>query len=522
MGPASRIVVNRIRQLDAELADRGFTIRHDATPRLRCDGRRDERAADGILHSVKLHASLRATVVLCALTAGCALRGGTPARTGAGSAPSTAAALRDGAISETSVRAHMEFLAGDALNGRGSGTRDEWIAASYAAAHMRRLGLEPVGSGSGFVQTVEIEQVEPAAPSVLTIAGQRFTHGKDMIVSVAAPRVSGRLQKWTPGATVEPGAAVLMPDPVPADAPPLRGVIVLNPQTAPVKERWAALVKRPARIPPRVLGIPASATSTIYLDPKAYAAIAAVAPGEMVTIETEAPPPTRVQTWNAVGRLQGTDGPAARVILLSAHLDHLGTQPNRPAGSGGDTIFNGADDDASGTTAVLELMEAIAKGPRPKRTIVFALFGSEETGGAGSRFFAEQPTVPLDRIVANLQFEMIGRPDPKVPPHTLWLTGFERSNLGPELARRGARLVQDPHPEQNFFERSDNIQFARRGVIAHTVSSYGMHKEYHTPVDEIRLIDFAHMTDAIRSMLEPIKWLANGDFVPAWLPGKKP
>jgi Zn-dependent M28 family amino/carboxypeptidase len=208
------------------------------------------------------------------------------------------------------------------------------------------------------------------------------------------------------------------------------------------------------------------------------------------------------------------------VILLSAHIDHVGVRPNVPAG--GDAINNGADDDASGSVAVLELAEAMARGPRPKRTIVFAWFGSEETGGAGSRYFADKPVVPLDRIVANLQFEMIGRPDPKVPAHTLWLTGYERSDLGPALAKRGAKLVQDPHPEQDFFQRSDNIQFALRGVIAHTVSSYGLHKEYHTPEDEIEKVDFAHMTDAIQSMLEPVRWLANATFKPAWNPGGRP
>jgi hypothetical protein len=149
-------------------------------------------------------------------------------------------------------------------------------------------------------------------------------------------------------------------------------------------------------------------------------------------------------------------------------------------------------------------------------------FGSEESGGFGSRHFADHSPVPLDRIVANLQFEMLGRPDDKVPPHTLWLTGYERSTLGPELARRGAKLVADPHPEQNFFTRSDNIQFAYRGVVAHTVSSYGLHKEYHTPADELSRIDFAHMTDAIRSMLAPVLWLSNSAFKPDWLPGKKP
>jgi Zn-dependent M28 family amino/carboxypeptidase len=169
---------------------------------------------------------------------------------------------------------------------------------------------------------------------------------------------------------------------------------------------------------------------------------------------------------------------------------------------------------------VLELAAALTRQSRPMRTIVFALFGSEESGGLGSRYFAEHTS--LAAIVANLQFEMIGRPDPKVAPQTLWLTGYERSTLGPTLAKRGARLVKDPHPEQNFFMRSDNYQFARRGVIAHTVSSYGLHKDYHQPSDELEKIDFAHMTRAIASMLEPIRWLANTEFKPEWMPGLKP
>ncbi len=130
--------------------------------------------------------------------------------------------------------------------------------------------------------------------------------------------------------------------------------------------------------------------------------------------------------------------------------------------------------------------------------------------------------MPLTQIVANLEFEMIGRPDRAVAPHTLWLTGYERTDLGPELARHGARLVQDPHPDQNFFMRSDNIQLARRGVVAQTVSSYGLHKEYHTPADEVRLVDFPHMTEAIQSMVAPVRWLANTTFKPAWKEGKKP
>jgi Zn-dependent M28 family amino/carboxypeptidase len=210
------------------------------------------------------------------------------------------------------------------------------------------------------------------------------------------------------------------------------------------------------------------------------------------------------------------------VILLTAHLDHLGSRTSQSGPATADTIYNGADDDASGSIAVLELAEVLAAGKRPRRTIIFAWFGSEESGGAGASHFIDAPPVPLDTIVANLEFEMIGRADKAVPPHTLWLTGYERSNLGPALATRGAKIVADPHPEQNFFSRSDNIQLARRGVIAQTVSSFGLHTDYHRPSDEVKTIDFAHMTDSIRSMLSPVLWLANSSFHPEWLPGKKP
>jgi len=117
---------------------------------------------------------------------------------------------------------------------------------------------------------------------------------------------------------------------------------------------------------------------------------------------------------------------------------------------------------------------------------------------------------------------MLGRPDAKVPPNTLWLTGYERSTLGPELARQGARLVADPHPEQNFFQRSDNYTLALRGVVAHTVSSFGLHPDYHRVTDDLSKIDFAFMTRSIDSMIQPIRWLANSTFRPAWLPGKQP
>ena len=228
-----------------------------------------------------------------------------------------------------------------------------------------------------------------------------------------------------------------------------------------------------------------------------------------------------IYTRNVVGILRGSD-PALKqqIILLSAHLDHLGTRPDKAVN--GDAIYNGADDDASGVAAVLELARALAAGPRPKRTVMFAMFGSEELGGFGADYFLDHLNFPLERLVANLEFEMIGRTDPAVAPHTLWLTGYERTNLGPELARHGARLVADPHPEKKFFTRSDNYDLALKGVIAQTVSSFGLHKQYHRPDDDITHLDLAHMNEAIESMIAPVRWLANSEFKPEWNAGKKP
>jgi Zn-dependent M28 family amino/carboxypeptidase len=275
------------------------------------------------------------------------------------------------------------------------------------------------------------------------------------------------------------------------------------------RARIVGLAAPPAAVP----GVP----SQIMLAADAYEAVAELAEGSSTTLTGETRE-TSSHTWNAVGTLVGSGTHEKNeVILLSAHLDHLGVRD-----SGVDRIYNGADDDASGSTAVLTLAEALAKGKPLLRSVVFAWFGSEEAGGYGARYFVEKPAVPLEQIVANLEFEMIGRPDASIAAHTLWLTGWDRTDLGPQLAAHGARLVADPHPAENFFMRSDNITLARRGVVAQTVSSFGLHADYHQPSDDIAHIDFGHMTEAIQSMLAPIRWLADSSFKPEWVQGRRP
>jgi hypothetical protein len=109
-----------------------------------------------------------------------------------------------------------------------------------------------------------------------------------------------------------------------------------------------------------------------------------------------------------------------------------------------------------------------------------------------------------------------------VKPNELWLTGWERTNLGPELAAHGAQLVGDPHPDQGFFQRSDNFALAKKGIVAQSVSSYGLHTDYHQPTDTVDKIDWTHLDSAIGSMIAPVSWLANSSFTPAWNAGGKP
>jgi len=247
---------------------------------------------------------------------------------------------------------------------------------------------------------------------------------------------------------------------------------------------------------------------------KKYGLSPAAEHGEYIQTATITSSTGRIShTWNVLAKIDGTTE-KQQIILLSAHLDHLGVKNGQ--------VYPGADDDGSGTVAVMELARALATEPRPRRTVVFALWGSEELGLVGARYFLQHPTFALHDIVANLEFEMIGRADPKVKPDQLWLTGWQRTNLGPELAAHGAQLVGDPHPEQNFFRRSDNYALARDGIIAQTVSSYGLHKDYHQPTDTLDRIDWQHLDSAIASMIAPVTWLANNDFVPRWNAGEKP
>ena len=484
------------------------------------------------------------------------------------------------------IRAHMNFLASDALRGRGSGTPDEWIAATYVAAQLEQYGVAPAGDHGGYIQQAPVLRQMLSAPPVVWfmmpgdgVPARRvqWTHGKEMLVlslwdtqfegplktidtdrggaslekvvppsrrvSGGCPRLSGGRQD--DGATLE---QISLAETGEREASAItaanRRAVVLIRGTDPRKVRAARLSaeesgaiavlipasgndllnweKRGEELPKLPLklagtsggpGLGEGSHNEFALSDEAMASLRGIPDGTVFSLETTTGPPEKSFTWNAVGKIEGSDPQLrASVILLSAHLDHLGIGP----AVNGDAIYNGADDDASGTTAVLEMARVLARGPKPRRTVVFALFGSEEDGGLGSSWFEAHPPVPLAGIAANLEFEMIGRRDPKYPDDSLWLSGWDRTNLGPELAAHGAKLVKDERPEEHFFMRSDNYVLAKKGVVAQTASSFGLHADYHQPSDELAHIDFRHMREAIASLIGPIEWLVNSDFRPVW------
>ncbi len=439
-------------------------------------------------------------------------------------------------IKETNVRAHMEFLASDAMQGRGSGTMFELLAGEYLASQMKQFGIEPAGDKDSegnptYIQTINISRNSFIETPKLSYSDVSLEHGNEMLVlRMATEKISGKLQIISPGETPQKGAVVFVQAKSDDEAKALSesfgslagsgAAAIIIEETSRWRSGWERTGSRPVSFTSISGGKDNPSTGIFILSKAAAAKLAESGEGTNIEISGKLDKPETRKTWNAVGMIKGTDAKlSAEVILLSAHMDHLGIRENAP---GDDKLFNGADDDASGCVAVIELGRVIAASKRPKRSVFFAFYGSEEAGGFGSSYFVQNLAFPKEKLIANLQFEMLGRADEKVKPNELWLTGYDRSNLGSELAKQGAMLVADPHPDQNFFQRSDNYTLAREGIIAHTVSSYGLHTDYHQASDEIKTIDFVHMTRSINSMIAPINWLLNSDFKPAWYEGKRP
>lgn len=221
---------------------------------------------------------------------------------------------------------------------------------------------------------------------------------------------------------------------------------------------------------------------------------------------------------NVLALLPGRDPSLAeQTVMVSAHYDHLG-----PTATGDDRIYNGANDNASGVASLLAVAEVLAAAP-PRRSVLLVAFCGEERGLLGSKYYVEHPVRPLDAVVAHVNLEMLGRPEPDAPP-TVWITGKDRSQLGDWFS------AATPSGEVRFvdggaigpvegaaFDRSDNYPLARRGVVAHTLATGRLDALYHSPADEADRLDYVRMVPLVRAIARGVHRLAEHEGRPAWI-----
>ncbi|OLD03622.1 MAG: hypothetical protein AUI99_04210 [Gemmatimonadetes bacterium 13_1_40CM_3_69_22] len=486
-------------------------------------------------------------------------------------AAQTSPTVRNAANSITAegVRRHIGVLADDSMLGRATPSPQLEQAASYVADQFRRFGLRPGGDNGGYQQRYTVSQhVVDTAASAIRIAGAA--------PATLKPGLDVYLLRFAPLPTHEVSGPVVLFAGTPDSTNPLAGADVrgawaaimgsATPQGVSINPDWVMAVLRAGAVgwmmisnrpdaqwqnrlarttvPSRTLeGIPAdaplaagafeirdaTAAAALGIDPAALRAqtsgwTARRLNGVTITYLVKERELARASAPNVIGMLEGSDPKLkSEYVFFTGHLDHIGT-PGAGEGCvarGADSICNGADDDASGTTAVLEAAEAFAKlAPRPKRSLVFMTVTGEERGLWGSQFFSEHPTVPLANVVADLNADMVGRNW----KDTIAVIGKEHSDLGATLNRVAAahpelRMtpIDDIWPQERFYFRSDHYNFARKGVPILFFFN-GTHPDYHQVSDSPDKIDAEKEVRIIKLVFYLGLEVANAAERPKWNP----
>jgi hypothetical protein len=416
------------------------------------------------------------------------------------------AAIGAQTITPADLRARIGVLAHDSMRGRNTPSPELAMAADYVANEFRDIGLLP-GNGDSYLQRYPLTFVRPGAPEAQSVrirwpGGERALESSEFISVPVGERLDGS------------GPLVLLTAPDPdADVAGKVAVIrvtrdqmqrVLGSVRELVGGQVSGVILAVAAPPdylagmrrffgrdrmsvgePDALSAPVMLVSEETLPTTLVEALQSGGPlpsGFSAALHSEADI-RRDDGLNTIGWLEGSDpGLQGEYIVFTAHMDHVGVG----RAVNGDSIYNGADDDASGTAAIVELAEAYAAMPqRPRRSMVFMAVSGEEKGLLGSRWYSEHPLFPLEATVANLNLDMIGRNW----RDTVVAIGREESTLGPTLLRvadehpeLNLTIIDDPWPNERFYFRSDHYNFARKGVPILFFFT-GTHDDYHRPSD---------------------------------------
>jgi hypothetical protein len=413
-----------------------------------------------------------------------------------------AAAQTKTTVSAATVRRVLTTLAADDMQGRGTGQPGQEKAAYFLAGEFRRIGLQPLPGQSNFMQ--EFPAYETAVTSVaVALNGAPVPAGR-ALASTTQPQLS-----WTEQDSVQ----VLVIGPDEKLQPHMREIfrpvkntlVVFDPAQA---AAFQSLASQYQFGQPRLR---AEATGGPYAT---VCVLAEAATPSVKTFRVAASTETKTLTIrNVAGFLPGRGAHANEKVIFSGHYDHLGIIK----AVAGDSIANGADDDASGTTAVVALAEYFKKRKDNARSLIFVAFTAEEIGGFGARYFSKQ--LKPEELTAMFNIEMIGKPA-KFGPKTAFITGYDKSDFGKllqaKLVGTEFKFEPDPYPAQNLFYRSDNATLARLGVPAHTISTDQIpdDKLYHSVDDEVSSLDVQNMTEVISAIARSAEGIVAGRQTP--------
>jgi hypothetical protein len=494
----------------------------------------------------------------------------TPTGRGGGLKSKWSAALER--INAEDMRGHLSFLSSDLLEGRRTPSRGLDLAAEYIAAQFRRAGLEPAGD-DGYFQTANWNMVErdmsrfdmrfANSGTSLPVNAEQVSLGfyipditlwpleedlslKDAGVFKVAFGDEGATASLKPEQVA--GRVVLTEFPEFPRSDRASSFKLLSDENAfmtRMRELGAPLVVsfdrtgRGARRvslsrlvdpeePPRVSPFGNAPTAPLVSvrgpeAPRFYDSLPAGASPATLSFTSPARVEMPVRVRNVAGILRGSD-PALKdsYVIVSAHYDHLGVRDGCDRQKQ-DCVYNGANDDGSGTVGVIEMATALAKlDPRPRRSILFVTFFGEELGLYGSRYYGRHPLVPLAKTIAQVNLEQIGRTDDSEGPQvgTFAVTGFDYSDVGATLKQagesEGVKAYKHPTKSDAYFGRSDNQSLADAGIPAHTVGVAFEFPDYHAVGDEWQKIDFANMERVVRAIALGALAIADNPQDPRW------
>lgn len=411
-------------------------------------------------------------------------------------------------VSATTVRRVLTTLAADDMQGRASGQPGSLKAADFLAGEFQRIGLQPLPGATSFMQ--EFPVYKTTVTSLAVTLNNTPVPAAQTFALTTQPQLRWTAQDSVQVLVIGPGEN--LKDRYRELVRPAKNTLVLfDPAQA---SAFHALVEQYGR--PRLQAVPTTnAASSVWV-------LAAAPTGRPAFSVAATSATTAVQLRNVVGYLPGQDPTHQREqVIFSGHYDHLGIV--KPA-IDGDSIANGADDDASGTTAVVALAEYFQRRHDNARSLIFVAFTAEEIGGYGARYFSRQ--LDPNNLVAMFNIEMIGKLA-EFGPETAFITGYEKSDFGSLLqaSMQGSRFrfKPDPYPAQNLFYRSDNATLARLGVPAHTISTDQIptDKLYHSVGDEVSSLNIKNMTAVIAAIARGAAGIVAGQQTPTRIAPEK-